>query len=146
MLLSCNLGTLTSWNPLGHSRPVTGLLYLFSFYTDTLHKILRQNYFWIEQLRMLAAILVSCRVHPNSPTSFSLFAFRYTIRLSEPFVWNFSQFHRVENITGKQTFMTVKHGKKNNSKFLWRAVSVIEKCCCEVRDQLEETVAYTRLW
>jgi hypothetical protein len=22
------LGTLTSWNPLGHSRPVTGLLYL----------------------------------------------------------------------------------------------------------------------
>jgi len=27
--LSRNLGTLTSWNPLGHSRPVTGLLYLF---------------------------------------------------------------------------------------------------------------------
>jgi len=27
--LSCNLGTLTSWNPLGHSRPVTGLLYLY---------------------------------------------------------------------------------------------------------------------
>jgi len=26
--LSCNLGTLTSWNPVGHSRPVTGLLYL----------------------------------------------------------------------------------------------------------------------
>jgi len=26
--LSWNLGTLTSWNPLGHSRPVTGLLYL----------------------------------------------------------------------------------------------------------------------
>jgi hypothetical protein len=24
-----HLGTLTSWNPLGHSRPVTGLLYLF---------------------------------------------------------------------------------------------------------------------
>ena len=24
--LSCNPGTLTSWNPLGHSRPVTGLL------------------------------------------------------------------------------------------------------------------------
>ena len=23
------MGTLTSWNPLGHSRPVTGLLYLF---------------------------------------------------------------------------------------------------------------------
>ena len=27
--LSRNLGTLTSWNPLGHSEPVTGLLYLF---------------------------------------------------------------------------------------------------------------------
>ena len=26
--LSRNLGTLTSWNPLGHSRPVTGLIYL----------------------------------------------------------------------------------------------------------------------
>ena len=26
--LSRNLGTLTSWNPAGHSRPVTGLLYL----------------------------------------------------------------------------------------------------------------------
>jgi hypothetical protein len=26
--LSWNLGTLTSWDPLGHSRPVTGLLYL----------------------------------------------------------------------------------------------------------------------
>jgi hypothetical protein len=25
--LSRNLGTLTSWNPLGHSRPVRGLLY-----------------------------------------------------------------------------------------------------------------------
>jgi hypothetical protein len=32
--LSCNLGILTSWNPLGHSRPVTGLLYLYiSYYT-----------------------------------------------------------------------------------------------------------------
>ena len=27
--LSRNLGTLTSWNPLGHSRPVKGLIYLF---------------------------------------------------------------------------------------------------------------------
>ena len=27
--LSRNLGTLTSWNPLGHSGPVTGLLYLY---------------------------------------------------------------------------------------------------------------------
>jgi hypothetical protein len=27
--LSWNLGTLTSWNPLGHSRPVTGLIYFY---------------------------------------------------------------------------------------------------------------------
>jgi hypothetical protein len=27
--LSCNLRTLTSWKPLGHSRLATGLLYLF---------------------------------------------------------------------------------------------------------------------
>ena len=29
--LSRNLGTLTSWNPLGHSRPVTGLIYLYLY-------------------------------------------------------------------------------------------------------------------
>jgi hypothetical protein len=29
--LSWNLGTLTSWTPLGHSRPVTGLPYLLPF-------------------------------------------------------------------------------------------------------------------
>jgi len=29
MPLSCNLGTVTSWNPLGQSRPVTGLLHRF---------------------------------------------------------------------------------------------------------------------
>ena len=28
--LPWNLGTLTSWNPLGHSRPATGLLYLLN--------------------------------------------------------------------------------------------------------------------
>jgi hypothetical protein len=31
VLLSRNLGTLTSWNPLGHPRPVTGLLYLYLY-------------------------------------------------------------------------------------------------------------------
>jgi len=30
VLLSWNLGKLTSWNPLGHSRPVKGLIYLFT--------------------------------------------------------------------------------------------------------------------
>jgi len=27
--LTRNMGTLTTWKPLGHSRPVTGLLYLY---------------------------------------------------------------------------------------------------------------------
>ena len=27
------MGTLTSWNPLGHSRPVTGLLYLYLYFS-----------------------------------------------------------------------------------------------------------------
>ena len=31
MPLSWNLGTLTSWNPLGHSRSVTGLIYLYLY-------------------------------------------------------------------------------------------------------------------
>jgi len=31
--LSRNLGTITSWNPLGHSSPVTGLLYLYLYLT-----------------------------------------------------------------------------------------------------------------
>ena len=30
-----NLGTLTSWNPVGLSRPVTGLLYLLVCYSGT---------------------------------------------------------------------------------------------------------------
>ena len=32
MPLSCNLGTLTCWNPLGHSGPVMGLIYLLDMY------------------------------------------------------------------------------------------------------------------
>ena len=39
MPLSWNLGTPTSWNPLGHSRPVTGLIYLFIYY-------ILYTYFW----------------------------------------------------------------------------------------------------
>jgi len=30
--LSRNLGTVTSWNPLGHYWPVTALIYIFKFY------------------------------------------------------------------------------------------------------------------
>ena len=37
MPLSSNLGTLTSWNSLDHSRPATGVLYLFLYiYSDKL--------------------------------------------------------------------------------------------------------------
>jgi len=35
-----NLGPLTSWKHLGHTRPVTGLLYLFTFYSTYLVKSL----------------------------------------------------------------------------------------------------------
>jgi hypothetical protein len=39
--LSCNLETLTSWNPLEYSRPVTGLLYLYLFkYNQTVRCLL----------------------------------------------------------------------------------------------------------
>jgi hypothetical protein len=31
VLKADNLGTLTSWNPLGHSGPVTGLLYRYLY-------------------------------------------------------------------------------------------------------------------
>jgi hypothetical protein len=31
--LTTILGTLTSWKPVGHSRPVTGLLYLYLYLT-----------------------------------------------------------------------------------------------------------------
>jgi hypothetical protein len=34
--ISWNLGTLASWNPLGHTGPVTGLLYLYLYITFTL--------------------------------------------------------------------------------------------------------------
>ena len=36
MPLSRNPGILNSWNPLGHTRPVTGLLYLFMSYRTPL--------------------------------------------------------------------------------------------------------------
>ena len=51
--LSWNLGTLTSWNPLGHSRPVTGLLFLFLPYSRTLYLYvnkLKSDFFFRYQL------------------------------------------------------------------------------------------------
>jgi len=44
MPLSRNLGTLTSWNPLGHFRPVTGLLYLYFLPFYVLRNIFRLNF------------------------------------------------------------------------------------------------------
>ena len=44
--LSRNLGTLTSWNPLGHSRPLLGLLYFLLYFLSgnifmqTIHSLL----------------------------------------------------------------------------------------------------------
>jgi len=40
--LSRNLGTLTSWNPLGHSRPVMGLLYLYILEKFLIAQILKE--------------------------------------------------------------------------------------------------------
>ena len=39
---SWNLGTLTSWNPLGHSRPVTGLLFLHIQWDTTIFHLVVQ--------------------------------------------------------------------------------------------------------
>ena len=44
--LSRNLGTLTSWNPLGLSRPVTGLIYLSytgSAKKECIHTLTKEN-------------------------------------------------------------------------------------------------------
>jgi hypothetical protein len=56
MPLTRNLRTLTSWNPLGHSRPVTGLLYLYLYLYLYLLPIIREyimvvgkTIFWVER-------------------------------------------------------------------------------------------------
>ena len=48
MLLSWNLGTLTSWNTLGHTRPVTGLLYLYLYWkqADPMFAVLSHTSQW----------------------------------------------------------------------------------------------------
>jgi hypothetical protein len=56
--LSWNLGTLTSWNPLDHSRPVTGLLYLYlstelCFTVFYLHFIILYNTIGMSHLNIL---------------------------------------------------------------------------------------------
>jgi len=48
--LSRNLGTLTSWNPLGHSRTVTPLLYLYLYIAELFHImqliLIFRNLYW----------------------------------------------------------------------------------------------------
>jgi len=56
--LSWNLGTLTSWNPLGHSRPVTGLLYFF--YTEYITSIILSFVFILLIWRINLFLLFSC--------------------------------------------------------------------------------------
>ena len=49
--LSWNLGTLTSWNPLGQSRPLMGLIYLYSTDVTLLMKLYLKYLFfsWINR-------------------------------------------------------------------------------------------------
>ena len=51
--LSWNLGTLTSWNPLGHSRTLTGLLYIFIYSTTNVVKRTLLNVTFISTLPAL---------------------------------------------------------------------------------------------
>ena len=58
--LSWNLGTLTSWNPLGHSRPVTALLYLFTFtFTSAVFAVRVQWPIWLF-LQFINVVLSRC--------------------------------------------------------------------------------------
>jgi len=70
--LSWNLGTLTSWNPLGHSRPVTGLLYLSlpSFLTNSARILpaysLPTGYYSQDNPRVLTFIINKVSANPAS--------------------------------------------------------------------------------
>jgi len=61
---SCNLGTLTSWNPLGHPRPETGLLYLYR--QRELQKKLKNKELFLEN-RAVYEILWKDFVGPGRP-------------------------------------------------------------------------------
>ena len=67
MPLSCNLGTLTSWYPLGHSRPVTVLLYLYYNYIQNYKLVGRQ-------------VKVLTKIHLDQCLTF-LITSLYTVRL-----------------------------------------------------------------
>ena len=65
--LSRNLGTLTSWNPLGHSRPVTGLIYLFIIRSFAPRRIVQQNkcfiFIYLLQLGCHPVAVVILHIH-----------------------------------------------------------------------------------
>ena len=65
MPYSWNLGTLTSWNTLGHSRPVTGLFYLLLRFESVNHTAVKVNvgilYVWLKSYTTLSHLFVSAK-------------------------------------------------------------------------------------
>jgi len=67
--LSRNLGTLTSWNPLGLSRPVMGLLYLSLYMFRTVFpSIIRSSTLYIQQQAFVRQILLSAGRKTKRPS------------------------------------------------------------------------------
>ena len=64
--LSRNLGNLTSWNPLGHSRPVTGLIYLY-----------------LSLLTVHRSKMLICNILNNYSIILSMTYKQYIVRISE---------------------------------------------------------------
>jgi hypothetical protein len=86
--LPCNLGTLTSWNPLGHSRTVTGLLYLYLYLrliVGVIGKLTEKNFrpkrplpkittkfpAWTGKIRWTSVALTGVLAEFRSPSLFS---------------------------------------------------------------------------
>jgi len=78
--LSRNLGALTSWNPLGHSRPVTGLLclYLLYIYTHThIHTHINVFYVCNDKCTCCAVTVPEYKyINVLNVTKFTSFSFR----------------------------------------------------------------------
>jgi len=77
--LSRNLGTLTSWNPLGPSGPVTGLLCIFTFLHDDRHICFITSRSIL--LRMRNVSNKSCTENQTTCFVFNNFFFRKSCRL-----------------------------------------------------------------
>ena len=71
--LSRNLGTLTSWNPLGQSRPVTGLLYLLTdFLTNLTHQISWRFVQWEPRCAMQRDRKINTQAWQSSQSLFTI--------------------------------------------------------------------------